>query len=212
MTKEQLAELEASTAEAKTKAQENPDDQELQKAVQDAETKLNEAKALSQIPKKKEHTPLERALYARKKIDEQIATLQGDDLDEEEDDDAPVTVGMLKQRDAEKAQKTALTLADSIEDEHERDLVKHHLSTTIKPSGNAEQDLKNARAIVNSVKNAQIAEEAARKANPKAHGSPSGAPGKMGDPFEPTPEEAAMMRPPFSLSQAEVIAARPKAQ
>lgn len=129
----------------------------------------------------------------------------------EDDDDKPVTVGMLKKQEKERATKSALQLAsDAITDEHELELTQYHIENTIKPSGNAQEDLSNARAIVNSVKNKQIAEDASRKTSPKTHNSSAGAPAKKEDNTELTAEESSYMKPPFNLTKAEILAARPK--
>lgn len=216
MTPEEIAAKEkgeAAAAAAKEKA-----DAEA-KAEADAELEQDPLeKELEKIQKKGEgKTELEKAIHRKKILDQRIAELKGDsgeeDLPEEEDDAAPVTVGMLKKLEKEKAQKTALSLAEEqIQDNHELELVRHHLSSTIKPSGNPAEDLKNARAIVNSVKNSQIAEELARKGAPKRNGSGSGAPGRQESAFEPTPEEAAYMGHPFNLKKEDILAARKAGQ
>lgn len=170
-------------------------------------------KELEKIKNKDAKTQREKLLRKKHFIEQDLAK-----LDEEEgvdaplpdaDDETPLTVGMFKKLEKNKSQKTALALAeDDIQDEKERELVKYHLTDTIKPSGNPKEDLKAARAIVNSVKNAQIAQEASRTHTPKSHPSGSGAPAKIEDKFEPTSEEAVYMRPPFNLSKDQILAAR----
>lgn len=154
---------------------------------------------LDKIQKKgKGKTELEKAIFTKRQIEKRIAELKGDTGEEgtpDEDDSAPVTVGMLKKMQKEQVVQSALSLAEEqITDEHELELTKHHLSNTIKPSGNAQEDFRNARAIVNAVKNKQITEEAQRKTVAKRTSAGSSAPGKLEDHFEPTTEELTMMR------------------
>lgn len=168
---------------------------------------------LDKIKDKKEGRTLkEKLIYTKNRVERQLRELEGEeDIDNlpEDDDDAPVTVGMLKQREQEKATKTALQLADDIENETERELVKHHIENTVKPSGNPALDLSNARAIVNAAKNAKIAEELARKGKPKDHSSGSSAPAnKEGQEEELTADELAFTRPPFNMSKADIIKTR----
>jgi hypothetical protein len=144
--------------------------------------------------KSKGRTELEKAIFTKKQIEKRIAELGGESGTPTVDDDAPVTVGMLKKLEQEKASKTAQTLAEEqIEDEHELELTKYHLTNTIKSSGNAEEDLKIARAIVNTVKNSMIVDEVARKTSPKRTSAGSSAPGKHEEAFEPTSDELAFM-------------------
>lgn len=187
----------AAKADEDSNSQEDPLKQELDK-IEDRKTG---------------RTKLEKAQFARRKIDEEIARLEEDEgvkPEIDEDDEKPVTVGMLKQRERETAQKTAIDLADNIEDETEKKLVKHYLSNRINPSGNPSEDLELARSIVNSKRNSLIAEEAARKKTPQRNGNGNGAPAKVEDQFTPTTEELSMMRAPFNLTKEEVIASRPK--
>lgn len=163
-------------------------------------------------------TKLGKALYARNKIDEQIKLIKQEEgieepeIPEEDDENAPVTVGMLKKLEKERATKTAFQIAEEIESEHERELVKHYLSNTIKSSGNPAEDVKLARSLANSVKNKQLIEEALRKTAPKGAGTGSGAPLRAGEIFEPTAEEALYMKPPFNLTQKQIVEARKPAQ
>lgn len=141
-------------------------------------------------------TELEKAIYTKQQIEKRIAELKGDDVEPvAEDDSAPVTVGMLKKIQKEQVAKNALTIAEEqIQDESELELTRYHLQNTIRPSGNATEDLRNARALVNSVKNSQIIQESQRKVTPRRTSSGGSAPGKHEDVFEPTPEETAIMR------------------
>lgn len=169
---------------------------------------------------KKVYTESEKATFNLKKNAQRAKELGVDplavinelniDTPEDMSDDTPVTVGMLKKKGVEDASKKALTLADDITDENERELVKHHLENTIKPSGDPQEDLRKARAIVNDVKNTQIATDALRKTAAKTHNSAAGAPAKTDQIVEFTAEELGFMRPPFNLSKEAVLAARPK--
>lgn len=170
--------------------------------------------------KKPKRTELEKAEFAQKKIKARISALKGENPDDDEededddledDDDKPVTVGMLKKLEVQKAQQTALQIAESIADSKERELAKHYLTSVIKPSTDPEADVKYALSLVNAAKNGQIVQELSRKGPASSHSSGSGAPPKpSGEVFEPTPAEASMMAFPFNLTQAEVIAARKK--
>lgn len=128
------------------------------------------------------------------------------------DKEKPVTVGMLEDIEKKKAQATALSLADSIADEDERELTKHYLQTRIVPSGNPTEDLRLAQSLVNSLKNQQVAEEIARKNNggkptviPTGNGGPAKPPESE---FVPTAAEQGMMKAPFNLSKEDILKAR----
>lgn len=119
---------------------------------------------------------------------------------------------MLKRREAENAQKTALQLAESIEDPNERELTKHYLETRVRPSGNPQEDLRFARAAVNSIKNGQVVEEILRKPEAAHHGTGSGGPAKKPEgEFKPTEEEAQFMRA-YGLSKEQILKAREQQQ
>lgn len=196
---------EKAEADAKAKAEadaKNPQEDVLKKELE----KINEKKGV---------TKKDRLLFAKKKIENQLSdmeTEEGIETPLDEDRDKPVTVGMLEQREREKATKTALQLAEALEDETERELVKHHLEITIKPSGNPNTDYKAALAIVNSLKNAQIIEEATRVSAAKGKPTAPGAPAKHEPAFEPTSDEMAFMAPPWNLSKEDIIKAREKVQ
>lgn len=194
------------------------------KAKADADAKAAETASQEALKKeldktKGKFTKRERLEFEKKKIDEQLAK-----VNEEEgkwtngfettetiplDDNTPITVGMLNKLKREQGKKTALELAEGIEDETERELAKHYIQNRIVPSGNAEEDLKLARAAINSIKNAQIAEELARKGQP-GKGAGSSQPAKHESVFTPTPEETVFMQPPYNLSKDDVIKARKK--
>lgn len=211
MNEEQKKAEEEAAAAAAKQAEED-------KAKADAEAAASQDLLKQELDKKRNKsgfTKLEKAKHARSKIDDEIAKLEEEEgvspiLDA--DDDEPVTVGMLKKRDQELATKKALDLAESIEDDTEKELVKHHLENTIRPSGNPNEDLRAARAIVNDLKNQKILEEIERKKDPTRNSSGNGAPAKKeGDEFVPSAEEIAYMKPPFNMTKEEIISARPKA-
>lgn len=214
MKPEEIAAQEAAAAAAK--------EAEAKAAEEAAKAKANPPspveEELNRVKKRETKTEAEKAAYSLKKNAERLKELGGDPkavlgLDEtpldNSDDATPVTVGMLKKIEAEKSQMTSLQMADDIVDVHERDLTKHHLEHTIRPSGDPARDLEAARAIVNSVKNGQIAEEAQRKTIAKrTSGAGAGAPGKHEQPIELTAEELRFTRPPFKLTPEEIVKTR----
>ncbi len=166
----------------------------------------------------KGRTEEEKAAYTFKKQAERLVALGKDPasilgikpaevVTEENEDDKPVTLGMLKKIQQESASKTALQLADEITNVTERELVKHHLTNTIKATGNPNEDLRNARALVNSVKNTKIIEEAGRKPAVKNHSSASGADATKKESVVLTPEELQVMRI-SGLTVQEILDAR----
>ncbi|HEY9826356.1 MAG TPA: hypothetical protein V6D19_12985 [Stenomitos sp.] len=198
---------------------------EIKKAVEvvvPATTEVKKEEAPLQDPVKKELdkvkgaklnklTPAERLIFEKKKIEKQLKELGHTETPEAEDDDKPVTHGELKNIEINRAIETAVEMAESIENDHERDLTKFHLENTIKPSGDPERDFKAAVALVNSVKNGQVTQEVLRRGTPSAHVSGAAAPGKTENVFEPTPEERVFMGPPYNMSKEQIIASRPKA-
>lgn len=188
------------TAEVKTDVVETTEETEEEPSQESKEDSQDPIKSeLDKIQKKgKGKTELEKAIFTKKQIEKRIAELKGEtgdeELPEEVDDNAPVTVGMLKKIQKEQTVKTALALSEDIEDEHEKELTKYHLQNTIKPSGNAQEDFRNARTLVNALKNKQIIEEVGRKPKTVKRTSSGGsAPAKYEEPFEPTAEELKMM-------------------
>lgn len=169
----------------------------------------------------KQRTPAEKAAYTLRKNAESVAALG---LDPAEvlglnnqapagiDRDAPVTMGMLEDMQKDRSQKTALQLADEIPDQYERDLTKKYLTERVKPTGDAYEDLRFARLAVNSVKSGQILEEVGRAGQARGFGSGAGAPpASIQKEPEFTALEQSYMKPPFSLSKEQILAARPKA-
>ncbi len=225
MEEQNIATIEASLAEAKQAAEDaGGEDEALNTKVTEIETSLTEAKTEAELQddpvkkelekvKKKGLTKLERLKFTKDKINQQIVDEEKEAgiESEENDDDKPVTKGELKEIQKGKDKKKALDLADKIEVESERDLTKHYLENKIVPSGNPEEDVKNARALVNSLKNSQIATELDRKNNPSDHSSGNGAPAHIEEVFEPTPDEQEIMKH-YGLSEDDVKKARKKSQ
>lgn len=189
MTPEQLAELE-SVATAATQAAEEAGgtDEALNKAKEDAETALQAAKAPSQDPVEQELARVKKPKTEKEKAEaalffnaNRLRELGGDPdavigtkkevISTPNDDGIP---DWYKQEQARTATKTAQELAAAIEDPKERDLVLHQLETTI-TSGSPEERVRIARGYVNSIRNAQIAEEVNRKGEARRYGSAPGA-------------------------------------
>ena len=157
---------------------------------------------------RKPRSKAEKLLFTKKRIDEQLKEL-GIDEEPQEQDDQPVTVGMLKKMQAETAQKTALDLANEVSNETERELLIYHLENTIRSTGNPQEDFKLAQGLVNAVKNQQIIEESLRKPPVRSHPTGNGAPAKeVKIEEEFTPEEQAYMKPPFNLSKEKILEIR----
>jgi hypothetical protein len=164
------------------------------------EKATQETKAPSQESK---YSKKDKLLFTKRKIEEQLKELGA----EEEDETKPLTIGMFKKLKQEEATKTALELADTL-DETEREEVKELLENTIKPSGDPNQDLITARTLANAKKSTQIVEELKRSTPARTYSMGSSAPAKLEDRFEPTPEEAQFMRPPYNLTKEDIIKAR----
>ncbi len=175
---------------------------------------------LEKVQSRSKYTEEEKATFSFKKQAEKLKELGKDPAeilgikseyeseDEIDDDDRPLTKGEYKKMMAGTVAKTALQEADSIQNETERELVKYHLENTIKSTGVPAEDLKLARALVNAVKNTKIIEEVARKPIVKAHSNASGVDAKQEKEFVATPEEQQFMRPPFNMTQAQIVEMR----
>lgn len=167
---------------------------------------------LEKVQKKEGRTHDEKILYKfnelKKEVKERGLLPEEADPIDVADDDAPVTVGMLKKIQADNAVKTSLQLADDIQNETEKELVKHHINNTIRSTGNPSEDLRLARAIVNETKNRQILEEVDRKIPAKTHSSGTSAPAKQLD-VEPelSKEEITLMQW-SGMSKEDVFKAR----
>lgn len=161
-------------------------------------------------------TKREKLEFTLNRVKQQLSELDGEagvDTTVEVDKTKPVTFADLDRIEHDRENRRAVDMADSIQDEVERKLTIHYLENTIKPSGNAETDLANARAIVNAKRNALIAEEASRGTRPNSYVSAPGAPMRPAqEVFEPTLLEQQLMRAPFNLTKEDVIAARNRAQ
>lgn len=170
-------------------------------------------KELEKVQNKGEgRTKKEKLLYTKQRIEEQLRELEGEDVDDlgDDDDDTPVTKGMLREMQAKNVVKTALDLTEDIADATEKALVQYHIKNTIRTTGNPAEDLKLARAIVNSVKNSQIAEEVVRKGEAKQHSSGSGGAGRSEKTLELSAEEIPFTKAPFNMTKEQIIAARSK--
>lgn len=155
-------------------------------------------------------TRLEKLEYTKTRVEQQIADEKAKaGIKEDMDEDRPVTIRDLRAIQQETARETALTMAENIENEAERKLVIYHLENTIKASGDPQTDLRNARLIVNAVKNGQIVEETLRATKARTAGSAASAPPKEKQTTELTKDEKEIMQG-FKLTEAEVLAARPK--
>lgn len=153
----------------------------------------------------------DRLIYAKRKIDEQLKEL-GVAEEVAVDPSTPVTVQMLEDMRKNDAKKTAVDLAQTIENEDERIVVVDYLEHRIVPSGNPEADLKLARAAVNALRTEQILHETQRGGTAKTHSSGSGAPSVHTSPSEDlSPTELVFTRPPYSMTKEAIIAKRPKA-
>lgn len=182
-----------------------------------AVTEEKEPQAPSQ---KNGRSELEKAGFSLKKNAERLVELGGDpadvldihptiNLDEDLSDDKPLTVGDFRKLQKEDAHKTALQLAEDLPDD-ERDEVKDLLENSIKPSGDAAKDLKLARAAVNALHNAQIAEHISQRTAPKRTAAGGSSDAIIEIEFVPTPEEAVFMKPPYNMSKEKILAARKK--
>lgn len=189
------------------------DENEAKGLNRDGTPKQDPLKAeLERIQQKGGRSKREKLLYTKTRLEEQLKELDDEegieDLDNE--DDKPVTVGMLKKIQQQTATKTALQLADEIQNESERELTKYHIENTIRSSGDPKKDLELAQVHVFAAKNTQIIEEIKRKPETKKHASAGGhnpKDGKVED--ELTPEETALMN--FGrLKKEDVLKARKK--
>lgn len=137
---------------------------------------------LEKINKRKEgRTEEEKAEYTFKNIAKRLKDLGRDPAEllgvkarEEEvidDEDKPLTKkdleSFLSQVNKPK-EKTATELAyEKIQDENQRELALYYLDNVIKPSGNSDEDLRNAQAMVNAVRNQKVLEMQALKPEAK---------------------------------------------
>ena len=141
-----------------------------------------------------------------KELGEDPATLLG--IEDDNEDSRPVTVGMLKEIEVKNASKSALEMAEGIQDEETRTQVKQFLSDRIRPSGKAEDDFKFALSAASASKNKLILEEVARATTPKRTASGGSQAASVEEEFVPTAQELIFMQPPYNLSKEKIIAAR----
>lgn len=158
-------------------------------------------------PEPKKLSRKERLEYAKGKIEKELAEL----MDDSDDDERPATMGDLKRMKQQETKQTAITLAEAIENEDERNAVIEALEDTIMPSDDPQKDLQKARDLVNATKNRQILEEQARNKNPNSHGNHPAQPGDTPETFTPTAEEVEFMKPPYNLTKDQILDVRKKA-
>ena len=223
--KEEIVE-ETSTSEVKE--EETKETTEETKVEETAETETTEQDPLEveleKVKGKGGRSELERASYSLQKNADRLKELGGDprailklekrdEIDEEpiDEDDKPVTQGQLKKIIAAGATKTALQMADDIENPTERELVKYYVENRIVPSGDPTQDFKDAQGSVNSLKNAQILEETNRKAEAKTHSNASSVDANSTEvQGELSPEESIFLGKPFNMTKEEILKTREK--
>lgn len=163
-------------------------------------------------------TEKEKATFSLKKTAERLVELGGDpadvlgvkthiETDPNDEDDKPVTVKMLRDIQKNDAHKTALELADAIEDEETRTNVKTYLSDRIKPSGNADEDFKFALSAASAGKNTQVLAEINRYTPPRRSAAGGSMPAHVEEEFIPTGEEAYVMKN-FGVSKEKILEAR----
>lgn len=200
------------------------EEKEVSTSETDTEIEIEQDPLKDELEKVKGgRTEEEKAAFTFRKQAERLSALGIDPLNvldikkpestqqgEQNDEDTPVTLGMLKKMQTESVSKTALDLANEITNETERELVKHHLENTIRSTGNPQKDLELARSIVNAVKNNKVVEEISRKPITKTYSSNGGANQRTEPEVEFTKEEIQYMGAPFYLSKEQILAARPK--
>lgn len=132
------------------------------------------------------------------------------ETNQDDEDEKPVTVGMLRDLQKKDAQKTALQMADDISDEATRTTVKQSLTDRIVPSGNADEDFKFALSAASAEKNKEIRNHIATFVPPKKTAAGGSSPAHVEEEFTPTPEEQRFMQKPYNLSKEKVLEARRK--
>ena len=162
-------------------------------------------------------TEKDKAIFTIKKQAERLKELGVDPteiigqkpVEKNNEDDVPE---WYKREKAKEVTKTALQMADNLSDEEVREQVKSYLNTRIVPSGNAEQDFKDALGAVSASKNKQIIEEIGRATTPRTVAAGGSADAKIEQEFVPTEEEARYMKHPYFLSKEKILKARKKAE
>jgi hypothetical protein len=174
---------------------------------------------LEKVRKSGGKTEREKADFTLKKNAERVKELGGDpadilgikveEPDLEDEDEKPLTVGMFKKIQQAGATKTAIQLAEEIQDETEKELVKYYLENRIQASGNPQEDLRDARRMVNAVKNEQIITEVKRKTKPNTHSNASGANANHDElKGELTRDEMVFLGKPFNMSKEAILKLR----
>lgn len=173
---------------------------------------------LERVQKVSKYTEKEKAEHTLKSTAKRLEELGGDPTDIlgikreeiESDDDKPLTIGAYRKIQKASAIKTATDLAEEIQNETERELVKYHLDNTIKSTGIPSEDLKLARALVNAVKNTQVIEEINRKTVAKTHSNGSGVDAKQETEVKGdlTPDEMKFMGKPFNMTKEAILKLR----
>lgn len=169
-----------------------------------------------------ERTEREKAEYNLRRNADKVKELGGDPsliigktlpkVDENLPDDAPLTVGAYRELQKQDAKKTAIQLADRIEDADEREKVKSLLKNRFIPSGDPHADLALARSAINAERTTQLAEELARKRGADRNAAGGSADANKEEEFTPTEQESVFMNPPYKLTKEQILAARAKVQ
>jgi len=193
----------------------------IQQVEETTETKTTEQDPLKEELERVQNTgrtEKEKAEFSLKKNAERLKELGGDPnsilgleretkIEELDEEDKPLTVGMYKKMQQDTASKTAIQLAEEITNETERELAKWHLQNTIKSTGNPTKDLELAMNQVNAVKNKQIIEEIGRKGQAKTHSTSSSAPANQIVEEDLTEDEIKLMNW-SGMTKEEVLKAR----
>lgn len=178
-------------------------------------TEENKGSAPSQ--EKTKRTEAETTAYNLKKQAEKAKELGLDpteilgikpkiEIDETLPEDTPLTVGTFKEMQKQDARKTALQMAESLDDS-ERDEVLKALERVV-PSGNAEADFNFARSAANAERTHQVAQVAKNKGTATRTAAGGTTAGKAEDDFVPTDEELVFMQRPYNLTKEKIIARR----
>nr|AKH47811.1 hypothetical protein [uncultured marine virus] len=160
-------------------------------------------------------TEKDKAIFTFKKQSERLVELGVDPTElvkkpvSENKDEVPE---WYRQEKAKEQTHTALQMADKLSDEETREQVKTYLNTRIIPSGNPEQDFKDALGAVSSSKNKQILEEMARATSPRVIASGGSGDGKHEEEFIPTEQERIFMAKPYNMTKEKILEARKKAE
>lgn len=187
------------------------DENNKQNEVVDVTAASDEGKT----PEPSHRTEKDKAIYTFKKQAERLKELGVDSTEilgtktvsESKNDEIPE---WYRQEKAKEQTQTALQLADKLPDEETREQVKTYLTTRIIPSGNPEQDFRDALGAVSSSKNKQIIEELSRVIPPRTIATGGSSDAKQEEEFVPTDEEARYMKPPYNVSKEKILEARKK--